>query len=139
VLGNISTQLHQHTRYQPFQKFFKRSRVQLRAHFVRVCRGCRFNAAAQPQHAAASSLFPGVHSSLSCVHMSYSAMRSCGSGSAVFWCICRAPPCCSGHSPQPARTKLSVSSHVLDIARACCLAALPPITPATRVCCTSSA
>ena len=33
---SISTQLHQHTRCQPFQKFFKRSRVQLRAHFVRV-------------------------------------------------------------------------------------------------------
>ena len=73
MLGCISTQLHQHTRCQPFQKFFKRSRVQLRAHFVRVCRGRLFNAAAPPQHAAASSLFPCVRRSLSCVHMSYSA------------------------------------------------------------------
>ena len=40
--------------------------------------------------------------------------------------------------PRPSRNKLSVMSLALVIARACCLAARPPITPVTRVGCTSS-
>ena len=64
-------------------------------------------------------------------------MRWCGSGSQssrrISGAFAERPPCCSGHThtltPQPARTKLSVFSHAPVIATACCLAALPPITP----------
>ena len=145
MLGCISTQLHQHTRCQPFQKFFKRSRVQLRAHFVRVAEAVILmrRRSRSMQQRLVSSLVSADRCHVYTCH----TLPCDGAGAAaqssrrISGAFAERPPCCSGHThtltPQPARTKLSVFSHAPVIATACCLAALPP-NPLPLVCVAAS-